>query len=210
MKYFIDMKLVPETGISLGFLWQKVYQQIHIALAENKVGDNESDIALSIPDYGKGKFKLGSKIRLLAETEEKLIQLDLEKWLSRFRDYVVICSIKEVPSNVSEYATFKRKHKKGEKRLADSKAEKQTYLKAKFGESFLEKSTEEVSQVKRKEPNFPFIWMQSTSTSDDDESKHRFPLFITMTKVKRESKGKINCYGLSSGEDETKTTVPWF
>lgn len=210
MKYFIDMKLVPETGISLGFLWQKVYQQIHIALAENKVGDNESDIALSIPDYGNGKFRLGNKIRLLAETEEKLIQLDLEKWLSRFRDYVLICSIKEVPSNVSEYATFKRKHKKGKKRLEDSKAEKLIYLKEKFGEDFMEEPEEEAHQIKRIEPLPPFIWMQSSSTSNDEDSKHRFPLFIKMTKVKRESKGKINCYGLSSGEDETKATVPWF
>ena len=88
MKYYQEIRLLADAEASLGFLWQKIYQQIHLALAENKVGEHESAIGLSFPGYyvpkekgkkqqGKG-FPLGDKIRLFANSKEELEKLELE------------------------------------------------------------------------------------------------------------------------------------
>ena len=68
MNYYQDITLLPDAVITLGFIWQKVYQQVHIALAENKIAENQSAIAVAFPEYGSKGFPLGSKLRLLALT----------------------------------------------------------------------------------------------------------------------------------------------
>ena len=80
MKYYLDITLLPDTDITLGFIWQKIYQQVHIALVDNKVGKNESVIAVAFPQYGEGAFPLGNQLRLLAETEQQLQTLNIEQW----------------------------------------------------------------------------------------------------------------------------------
>ena len=94
MKYYLDITLLPEADITLGFIWQKVYQQVHIALVDNKVGENESTIAVAFPLFGKQKFPLGNKLRLLAKDESQLNTLNINRWLNRLEDYVHIKSIK--------------------------------------------------------------------------------------------------------------------
>ncbi|HHL31776.1 MAG TPA: type I-F CRISPR-associated endoribonuclease Cas6/Csy4, partial [Oceanospirillales bacterium] len=81
MNYYQDITLLPDAEITLGFIWQKVYQQVHIALADNKIAENQSAIAVAFPEYGSKGFPLGRKLRLLAETQEQLEQLDIKKWL---------------------------------------------------------------------------------------------------------------------------------
>jgi len=61
MKYYLDITLLPDAETNLGFLWHKVYQQVHIALVENKVAKNQSEIAVSFPEYGSKAFPLGAK-----------------------------------------------------------------------------------------------------------------------------------------------------
>ena len=111
MKYYLDITLLPDNEITLGFIWHKVYQQIHIALVENKVAENESDIALSFPQYcEKDKaFPLGNKLRLFSPTQAILKKLSIATWLKQFTDYTHITSIKSVPETVNEYACFSRK-----------------------------------------------------------------------------------------------------
>ncbi|MBW6453087.1 MAG: type I-F CRISPR-associated endoribonuclease Cas6/Csy4, partial [Methyloprofundus sp.] len=77
MNYYLDITLLPDAEANLGFLWQKIFQQVHIALVDNKVADNESAIALSIVNYGDKDFPLGNKLRLLAKNEEALQKLDI-------------------------------------------------------------------------------------------------------------------------------------
>jgi CRISPR-associated endonuclease Csy4 len=138
MKYYLDITLLADAETNLGFLWQKVYQQIHIALAENKIADDRSAISVSIPKYGDKSSPLGNKIRLIA-SEWQLTKLDISQWLSLLADYVHIKSIKIVPANVTQFACFKRKHVKGSKRLEqslESKARHQaTKFDADYGES---------------------------------------------------------------------------
>ena len=93
MKYYLDITLLPDAEANLGFLWQRVFQQVHIALVDNKIGDNESAIALSIPGYksidSKAKdFPLGDKLRLLADNEGTLVKLNIQKWLNRQGSYL--------------------------------------------------------------------------------------------------------------------------
>ena len=36
MKHYIEITLLPDAEVGLGFIWQKMYQQIHLALVEVK------------------------------------------------------------------------------------------------------------------------------------------------------------------------------
>ncbi len=78
-------------------------------MVENKVGKNQSAIAVSFPKYDDKSFPLGDKIRLLASEQAQLKQLNIEKWLSRLAGYTHIKPIKEVPMDVNQFARFKRK-----------------------------------------------------------------------------------------------------
>jgi len=193
MKYYLDITLLPDAEITLGFIWQKVYQKIHLALAENKVADNESSIALSLPNYGDHKFPLGNKLRLLAETEQVLDTLAINTWLKYFTDHTHITSIKSVPESVNEYVCFSRKQfKTNLSRLARRRAKR-------HNETF-EQALQHYASFDDKETKLPFINVKSLSKGE------QFRLFIER-KVREQAKtGKFNCYGLSKDQ----ATVPWF
>ena len=38
MNYYREITILPNADISFYFIWQKLYQQIHLALVENKTG----------------------------------------------------------------------------------------------------------------------------------------------------------------------------
>ncbi|GLQ32442.1 type I-F CRISPR-associated endoribonuclease Cas6/Csy4 [Litoribrevibacter albus] len=211
MKYYIDITLLADAEISLGFLWQKVYQQIHLALVEHKVGENESAVALSFPGYGAKPFPLGNKLRLLASSSAQLEQLNISDWLTRYTDYAHVTSVKNVPENIENYVSFQRKHVKGEGRRASSLMSKAQHQSEKFGVDFegcLEKLK---ANSDKKDSKLPFIWLESQQTKKrSPEMSSRFPLFIEKVEANQPVTGKFNCYGLSSKQDESPATVPWF
>ncbi|MDC9729661.1 MAG: type I-F CRISPR-associated endoribonuclease Cas6/Csy4 [Methyloprofundus sp.] len=192
MKYYLDITLLPDTEISLGFLWQKVYQQLHLALVENKIAENESVIAVSIPEYGNKQFPLGDKIRLLSQTKTQLQQLDIEKWLNRLTDYTHFKPIKEVPSSVNQFARFKRKQ-------FDTNAERLARRRAKRKGESLEQAVKHFVGFASREANLPFLNMKSLTNED------QFKLFIEREVVNTAENGNFSCYGLSKG-----ATVPLF
>jgi CRISPR-associated endonuclease Csy4 len=215
MKCYLDITLLPDAEANLGFLWQKVFQQAHIALVENgyeyarKENDGSettlrgSNIAVSFPCYGDKTYLLGNKLRLLAQEQAFLEGLGIEKWLSRLQDYVQIASIKAVPSSVS-YAGFRQKRVKGEKRLEQSLQKKAKHLSDKFSLDF----NSALQELKKKhafnEEKLPYIQVESQSNSTDDR-KPRFKLFIEKAELVEPQQGKFDCYGLSK-----TATVPWF
>lgn len=211
MKHYLDITLLPDAEANLGFLWQKVYQQIHIALADNKIDVDRSAIAVSIPKYGDKVFPLGDQIRLIA-TESQLSHLDIHKWLNRLKDYVHIKSVKPIPDGITQFACFKRKHVKGAKRVEQSLERKARYQSTKFGIDFDEclKSLQQKQPEERE--NLPFIWLQSLSSDKAQctSMPSKFPLFISMEMKNTHSEGELNCYGLSSLDPEKTATVPWF
>lgn len=200
MKYYFDITLVPNAEANLGFLWQKIFQQVHIALVDNKVGDNESAIALSVVDYGDKDFPLGSKLRLLAGSEDALVKLDIQQWLKRLSDYCHIKPIKNVPDDIKQYARFKRKPVKSIERKAKRRAE---HLKKPYAEALAYL----VKEGRSAECKLPFINVESQDTKKRGEQgvSSQFLLFIERSLFEVPASGKFDCYGLSK-----TATVPWF
>ena len=193
MKYFIDITLIPDAEANFGFIWQKVYRQIHLSLVENKTTDGNSAIAVSFPEYGNGVFPLGNKLRLLAPNPAILTTVDVPKWLNRLNDYTHCTSIKEVPLSVANFARFSRKQfKTNIDRLARRRAKRKN-------EPFEQALKHLYASFKYQESKLPFVNMDSLS------KKERFRLFIEKEMVEQEEFGEFTCYGLSKG-----ATVPWF
>jgi CRISPR-associated endonuclease Csy4 len=193
MKYYLDITLLSDAEVNLGFLWQKVYQQVHLALVEGKTSDRTSEVAVSFPEYGHKQFPLGAKLRLIADTETKLQQLDIGKWLNRLTDYTHFKSIKEVPSSVNQFAYFKRKQ-------LDTNIERMARRRVKRKGETIEQAMDHLSGFIDKESNLPFINTKSLS-----ENK-TFKLFIEKVVVEQPKTGLFTCYGLS----QQQVTVPWF
>lgn len=192
MKYYREISLLPNADIALYFIWKKLYQQIHLALAENKSGDKASSIGVAFPGYDAGKFALGTKLRLFAENERLLEQLQCEKWLNRLNDYVHVSSIKPVPEKVTGHACFKHIKLKGNKeKLARRRAKRK-------GET-LQQALAHYADYEEPQSKLPFINMISQTNGQN------FRLFIEKQAKEQPQAGSFSCYGLSN-----TTTVPLF
>jgi CRISPR-associated endonuclease Csy4 len=200
MNYYIDITLLPDADANLGFLWQKIFQQVHIALVDNKIADNESTVALSIINYGDNGFPLGNTLRLLANAEDTLQKLEINRWLNRLTDYCHIKPIKQVPVGVLKYACFKRKSIKSIEKKAQRRA---VHLNKPYDEVLAYLLKEDCTKKCR----LPFINVDSQETKKRAEQgvSSRFLLFIEKTIVDEPIYGKFDCYGLSK-----TATVPWF
>jgi CRISPR-associated endonuclease Csy4 len=192
MKYFIELTLLPNLEIPLHFIWLKLYQQIHLALAENKSEDNATSIGVAFPGYDAVKFSLGTKLRLFAENEQLLTQMQCEKWLNRLSDYVHVSSIKPVPEKVTGHACFKHIKLKGNKeKLARRWAKRK-------GET-LQQALAHYADYEEPQSKLPFINMTSQTNGQN------FRLFIEKQVKEQPQAGSFSCYGLSN-----TTTVPVF
>jgi len=197
MKYYQDITLLADAEANLGFLWHKVYQQVHLALAENKIADNQSAIAVSFPVYGDKKFPLGDKLRLFAESQTRLERLDIAAWLSRLIDYTQVKPIRSVPENITQHACFQRKQFK-------SNLIKEAARRAKYKNETLDEALEHFQHYQT-ECGLPYINMTSLSMKKNPDVSQNFKLFIELEIVDKPREERFNCYGLSK-----LATVPWF
>ncbi|MFT2111286.1 type I-F CRISPR-associated endoribonuclease Cas6/Csy4 [Marinomonas sp. 2405UD68-3] len=222
MKYYLDITLLPDAETNIGFVWHKLYQQIHLMLVENKIGakdSKDSAVGVSFPLYRRGGFPLGNKLRLLAETQQQLKDLNVEHWLSRLEDYTHIKGIKSVPENVKEYVYFKRWTYKSPDKLRAQVDQQAKHLADKNNvdiESVKQRLLESIDNLDQ-ESKLPFINMTSLSTNGEVPLSERrnFKLFIEKENVKNAEKVQLNqslftCYGLSRRTNLEKTAVPWF
>jgi CRISPR-associated endonuclease Csy4 len=191
MKHYCEITLLPDAEANLGFLWQKVYQQIHLALVENKIGENHSLVAISFPEYGNKEFPLGGKLRLLAEEAALLEGLNLSKWLDRLTDYCHYTSVKPIPGSI-EHAVFKRKQ-------FNSNVERLARRRAKRKNESYEQALAHFEGFEIEQSDLPYINSQSLSKGE------RFRLFIQQVKHQNNVTGTFDCYGLSK-----TATVPLF
>lgn len=207
MKYYLDITLLPDAEANLGFLWQKVFQQVHIALVDNKVGERESPVAISIVRYGEEAFPLGNKLRLFAANEEQLSQLNIGKWLSRLTDYCHVSYVNQVPANVIQFARFKRQRVKGEARLASQLEKKAKHIAEKFDLNYKKCFGELKLNSQYSKSSLPFVYVESQETKKrlGNVKQSVFPLFIERELFSQAVAGKFDCYGLSK-----TATVPWF
>ena len=223
MSHYIELQLLPSDEVNLGFIWQKVFQQVHIALVEHgyeserklKHGNTKSlrnsNIAVSFPEYQNHAFPLGSKLRLFANTQAELEKLNIQAWLNRLTDYVNVEQINPVPQDATK-VVFKQKRFKGEQRLAKSNQKKIEHLKEKFGSDFNPEYEKLSLPNKLDETRLPFIQLESQTTRKITGSRGLFQIFIEKKEVGIQGGDKSGpsqycCYGLAL--DET-STVPWF
>jgi len=192
MKYYQEISLLPDADIGQYFIWQKVYQQIHLALVENKSSDNTSSIGVSFPEYDADRYCLGKKLRLFAEDEQTLKQMQCDQWLNRLRDYVHLSRIKPVPEKLVGYACFKHIKLKGcKEKLARRRAKRK-------GET-LEQALAHFENFEEQRSSLPYINMSSETNGQ------RFHLLIEKQAMEEPQTGLYSCYGLSN-----TTTVPLF
>lgn len=216
MKYYIDITLLPDTEVSLGFVWYKLYQQIHLMLVENKIGEKDSAIAVSFPTYAKKGFPLGDKLRLLASTKEELEKLDAPRWLSRLDDYVHIKGIKAVPDDVTEFVYFKRWIYKSPEKLRSQVDKRAEYLATKHSLKVEEVKANLLLSIDnmKLESNLPYLNMTSLSTDSSVPASERrnFKLFIEKQQVQvlGNNEKLFTCYGLSRRSEEQQVPIPWF
>ena len=191
MKWYIDLTLLPDSEIPIYFLWEKVYQQLHLALVEQQ-GNEKSKVGVSFPKYSRSGKTLSDKLRLLALSETDLQALDLDTYFSRLEDYVHKTSIKEIPvDKITGYAFFKREQVKGNvERLARRRAKR-------LDINYEEALNFYINDKKRKQTNkswtdAPFIYLYSQT------SKQRFPLFIVKEETAQiPDRAEFGSYGLS-------------
>ncbi|MDW6094242.1 type I-F CRISPR-associated endoribonuclease Cas6/Csy4 [Vibrio rhizosphaerae] len=214
MKYYQDITLLPDADISLGFIWEKVYQQIHLMLVEHKNEAYVSDIGLSFPAYGDAAFPLGHQLRLFADNESQLADASVAQWLQRLRDYVHIKSIKPVPNGITEYACFSRCNPKSQQQRLKQLDRRVAHLSHKHGVDEHEMRSVLLTSVKKHSgrSQLPYIRVQSLSTPAEGQHRHQFMLFIQCDKSNSAPDGGngFTCYGLSAKAKGKETFVPWF
>ena len=192
MKVYLEITIKPQPEIPRYFLWEKVSQQIHLALVEIQDENNKAPVGISFPEYDACQFQLGCKMRLFAEKKEDLEKLAINKWLSRLRDYVHVKSIEPVPEKPKGYACFRQVKLKGNReKLARRRAKRK-------GESF-EQALAHYANYEEQQSKLPYINMTSLTNGN------HFRLFIEKRAVEQPKTGLFSCYGLSN-----TTTVPLF
>ncbi|OOE69841.1 type I-F CRISPR-associated endoribonuclease Cas6/Csy4 [Salinivibrio sp. IB282] len=216
MQYYIDITLLPDTDISADFLWHKVFQQVHIALAENKIGPNQSAIAVGFPDYRQGDFPLGHRLRFFAQTKEEFEQLNIQRWLSRLTDYVHIKAVKPVPDGVQDYAYFKRWNYKSPQRLYKNLDRRAAAIASKNGYDEAEVKRRLLENIKTDDKRWLLPFIQVTSLSSQKRAgrpnTEEFALYIERetTKQPPNKDQPFTCYGLSRREPDKQSAVPCF
>lgn len=191
MHYYQDITLIPDAESSLGFIWRKVYSQVHLALVESK--KRGVSVAIAFPAYSDSAFPLGNKLRLFAGDEQTLVNLNLGHWLKRLQDYCHTTSIRSVPSTHKHVRYSRRQFKSNPERLARRRAKRHNET--------MENALKHYKSFSEPKSNVPFVKMASLSTGGN----HEFRLFIEQAVCDEAISGDFNSYGLSK-----TATVPWF
>ena len=191
MKSFQEITLRP-TEINRYFIWQKLFQKIHLKLVNLKDDKGTVYIGISFPEYKcKDKIHLGSKLRLFAPDEDKLKSFNTSKVLNHFSNYIHWTDIRATPDKYRHAVYWRKQPKSSLLRIARRKAKRE-------GLSH-DEALEKIKEFSEHRIKTPYINIKSSS------SGHPFRLFITKKIVNKPTKGIFNCYGLSPS-----TTVPEF
>jgi CRISPR-associated endonuclease Csy4 len=191
MNFYLEITLLPNTEIGLNFLWEKVYQQLHLGFVAIKDENGKVAVGVSFPSYDAEKHHLGHKLRLFAETEALLLRFDASGWLAILSDYVHLTRIKPVPEKVEKHGCFYRIQLKSQLNRAQRKARRKNIS--------VEKALHYYDAYVEQRTKAPFIHLKSAS------SRESFKLFIGYVEQVETSEKGFSCYGLSR-----QSTVPIF
>ena len=192
MNFYQEINILPAVDIGPYFIWQKIFQQIHLVLVENKVDQHVSRIGLSFPDYDAGHYLLGCKLRLFSPERADLEKLNCQTWLKRLNDYLRCGEITTVPVEVAGYACFAQIKPRGSKeKLARRRAKRK-------GET-LEQALNHYANYDEERSRLPYVNVVSLTNGN------HFRLFIEKQNKEEPQAGFYSCYGLSR-----ISTVPLF
>lgn len=213
MKYYQEITIIDD-GNNFFEIWQKLYTQLHIALADVKNHQGIDDIGVSFPEYryeennGKCFATLGTKLRIFANSKEDLLTLNMKTWLNRLADYVHIKSVNNVPENATPIV-FIRYKQKGASRIEKDMQR----LAIKIAQRDNRPLNECLAELEQTKPSanskLPYIYMESEETKKLNPTKARkFPLFIQRIKPElseeaKNAEAKFNTYGLGVNKNSS-------
>lgn len=193
MKYYQEITLLPDAEVSENHIWEKIYQQLHLAMASRMQEGEKGQIGVSFPDYKDGEtVKLGSRVRVFADTAEELEQMDLDKWLLRYMDYVHIKRVRAVPDKkISGYAIYRRYHQE-----ANPLQKARRYAKR---HNIAYDEALKLFATQQPDRDLPYIQMHS------ETNQQKYRLYIEKIPHKEEVAVGFGSYGL-----DNHSTVPEF
>ncbi|KZX37803.1 type I-F CRISPR-associated endoribonuclease Cas6/Csy4 [Wohlfahrtiimonas chitiniclastica] len=220
MQFYQEITFIVQEDISLNFIRNQAFKQLHVALVDMHNRQQHKGIGFSFPGYvfepdqgkiGLGKTMrifapgtpkrlrsacLGKTMRIFAQTEAELMALNAGLWLSRLTDYVHISSIKPVPNRVTHYAIYQRKQVKSSVERLARRYAKRKHVTFEDAMAHLNGKTPEYCDL-------PYVQMKSESTDQ------RFHLLIHKVKVTAPTEAaNFTTYGLS--HHEQLSAVPEF
>lgn len=200
MQFYQEITFIVQEDISLNFIRNQAFKQLHVALVDMHNRQQHKGIGFSFPGYvfepDQGKIGLGKTMRIFAKTEAELMALNAGLWLSRLTDYVHISSIKPVPNRVMHYAIYQRKQVKSSVERLARRYAKRKHVTFEDAMAHLNGKTPEYCDL-------PYVQMKSESTDQ------RFHLLIHKVKVTAPTEAaNFTTYGLS--HHEQLSAVPEF
>lgn len=195
MQYYIELTLLPDEDTSAYFLWSKVYTQLHIAFVEHIDEKEKIPFGVSFPQYGINRQKnigfLGKKIRIFANTEAELHQLNLGKWLERLVDYVHVTQPRDVPhAKVTGFTNYFRVNPKMnlEERIAHQ-AQRRNISLNQARQHFKEYIDHPIVE--------PYVSLKSLSAKREENIDRPYRLYIGKSVADEAKEGTFGTYGLS-------------
>ncbi len=199
MIFYQQLKLLPDYEVSLGFLWQKVFQQIHYGLASVTEEGTACHIGISFPGFVAGERpSLGSCIRLFSQTADALVDLQIDKKMCRLKDYVLISQIQKVP-DTARFCAFVRRQPLGTNE-SDKRVQRYAAFLARKNNASEEDFRRKIWQKRDTLQDLPFVWVESGHGKRLQPNKTCFfPFFIEKREVEKGegSAFAFNSYGLS-------------
>lgn len=195
LTHFQEITIISDPEIAPYFIWSKLFNQLHIALADVKNKHNIDSIGVSFPDYyydknGKSS-KLGLKLRIFAPSQNDLETLNLNSWLAKLTDYVHIKGIKEVGDKATGYVSVHRYRFKPVDIQAESLANK---LNVSYKDAMV--------TVNKRAPEKPVPYIQMRSQTNHSN----YSLRILQQPRDKPKAGSFNTYGMNGMSDHV--TVP--
>lgn len=195
-----EITLIPNDDIPPYAIWSKLYNQLHIGLADVANTHGIRTIGVAFPDYRYSeqynKGTLGSRLRVFAPSRDELDKLDLPLRLTRLSDYVHIKAIADVGDKATGYVVVER--------YRHYDLGKQVERFAEFKNLTVEQALKHCLAHKKKAKNYPFVRLKS------ETNQRQYHLYIRQYTVAKPQTGAFNTYGITNINDESKASVPYW
>ncbi len=186
MSLYREIRLYDDTEISLGFIWQKLYERLHKALVPLKDGMGSVPIGFTFPRYG-GDFPLGDRLRVFAPDKATLEKIGLEDALADMADYIRLSELCETPDNHGHIIFRRKQFKTNPLRQARRYAKRHEIS---FEEALKRYEAFDAEHTIKKN-RLPFFNYYSTSTGQKTK------VFIEKSASENPKEGRFTTFGLS-------------